>query len=240
MISMKIMDGSQYALVTLSSNGKEVVCSIRGSDWKLHARHVASIVWAVNNEFFNGGLKMTSSRDEVTFGDREGVLVREAPVVSKAYPVKMAQSSPKDYGGVKASEVLSFLRDRCEVTNSQDIAQKMADEDVQNIDVLASMLQDDEADLKDFLKDCGCKRGAIITIKKNLEEFISEKERNAAAKPFVLVVTGDDNDNYAKSSSDQLKTGVEFEQIAKAFTGDESNRKALMLEEKSVGEPYGV
>ena len=246
LVKVKIQDSSKQAIVILSSNGKNIVCSVQalggdGDDsWVLHANNVVELATEVNDEFFRGRLKLVPSRKELVGdvnvmrgGGRNPMLegVRLSPEDSEKETEKEEQDQ-----NISTSNMLSFLRDSCGIKEAK--AQKyidfLSDEDVETAEDLVDYLADGEGDFEDLLEEAGCSKMHIKKIKKNVEakkieieeKKESEKEREKSEKekkPYVLVIT----------AGEDLNTSDETKQINKAFAGDKK-RKAVLLKENNV------
>ena len=110
-------------MITLSSNGKEIVCSIRslveGGEihWKRYASHIVELAVEVNVEFFEGCLTLESSRsEEIGVG---GEFTRSAkPLSAQSEAVVDGGNDDKAEGDkidAPASEILSFLTQTCKI-----------------------------------------------------------------------------------------------------------------------------
>ena len=133
------------------------------------------------------------------------------------------------------SPLFSFLLETCKIKpeSATIIHGNLVQEEVIELQHLIDFLTEDEEQFKDLLKEVGCKRVHIRSIKAGLKayeaskkaeaELSAEKEkREREKKPFVLVITG----------GKDLNTSEETEVICNALAGDK--RKALLLDENYV------
>ena len=163
MVKIEVQDGDKVALISLSSNGKEIVCSItplgEGSlDWKHHAQHLMESAGDVNDEFFEGRLSMLSSRrDEVgEIGNK--TTKRSLNVMTQQESVRIE----KDEEGVEVEKdddeesVFIFLKE-CGIKDNKalPIADKLEDDGYDEVQTLMDLLEDSVEDFKEALGEAG-------------------------------------------------------------------------------------
>ncbi|GMH83378.1 hypothetical protein TrVE_jg6496 [Triparma verrucosa] len=235
MVLIKIKDGEDRAVVALSSNGKEIVCSIQPLleggkvDWKRHAFHIVDLATDVNDEFFGGRLSLKSSRS-VEIGGGGAVLTRSAKVADRKDTV--ADESDEAVNGdgkedAPDSAILSFLTETCGIKaeKADTIAKNLKVEEIETTQDLVDYAEDDEDEFTELLTEAGCvPKKYVKKVKKGLKLLAEQEKSERDRKPYVLVVTG----------GDDLNTSEETALIHNAFSGDKKNRKALLLEENNI------
>ena len=163
MVNIEVQDGDMVALISLSSNGKEIVCSITplgdgdGNEWKHHAQHLMESAGDVNDEFFEGRLSMSSSRrDEVgEIGNK--TTKRSLNVMTQQESIRIE----KDEEGGEAEkdedeEMFIFLKE-CGIKDKTalKIAEKLEDDGFDEVQTLSDLLEDSVEDFKEALKEAG-------------------------------------------------------------------------------------